>query len=339
MLRRASLLLAAAALSPSATHAQSIDLMVNNTGLSIGDSRIVRGIRLNFRDDRLERVTGINATIWAPYSPARGRVKGLALGLPLTGARRVDGIGIGVLGVGAEEDFRGIGAGLVGVGAGGNVSGIVVGGIGAGAGGNMSGITIGGIGAGAGGNMTGFTVGGIGAGAGGNMTGFTFGLIGAGAGGNMKGISIGGVGAGAGGNLTGLSVGGIGAGAGGDLTGITMAGVGAGAGGTLRGFTFGLVGAGAPRVRGVAVGLSAGGHDIEGIVLAPVYFIATDSDDEDGRVRGITVSSWNRVKGEQRGLSLGLLNTAYDLRGWQVGVLNCKKRRSGWMCLPLVNKG
>ena len=323
MLRRARLLLAATIL-PTAAPAQSLDLMVHNTGLSIGDSRIVRGVRLNFRDDRLERVTGLNATIWMPYQPARGSVKGMALGLPMTGARRIEGLGIGVFGVGAEQDFHGIGAGLIGVGAGGNVSGLVLAGIGAGAGGNMSGITIGGIGAGAGGNMTGFT----------------FGLIGAGAGGNMKGISIGGIGAGAGGDVTGISIGGVGAGAGGDLTGITVAGVGAGAGGTLRGLTVGLVGAGAPRVRGVALGLNAGGHDVEGGVVAPIYFVIESEKDGDlGRVKGITISSWNRVKGEQFGLSIGLLNTAWELHGWQLGVLNCSRRKSGWFCLPLVNKG
>ena len=45
------------------------------------------------------------------------------------------------------------------------------------------------------------------------------------------------------------------------------------------------------------------------------------------------------MKGEQHGLSLGLLNTAYDLRGWQLGVLNCVKHRSRWSCYPLVRKG
>src|SRR6185369_13971068 len=113
------------------------DLMHHNTGLSIGDSRIVHGIRLNFRDDRMREVVGINATIWTPYQGAYGGdVKGLALGLPLTGARNISGFGIGILGAGATGDFTGIGGGLVGVGAGRNLKGLFIGGIGAGTGGD-----------------------------------------------------------------------------------------------------------------------------------------------------------------------------------------------------------
>src|SRR5687767_15974717 len=89
---RAYLLAALVLVSPAS--AQSLDLTINNTGLSIGDSRFVRGIRINFRDRNLRRVEGVNITVWSPYEPARGEVKGLALGLPLTGARRIDGAGL-----------------------------------------------------------------------------------------------------------------------------------------------------------------------------------------------------------------------------------------------------
>ena len=198
---RHSLLLVPALVLAPALAAQSLDLMVNNTGLSIGDSRIVHGIRLNFRDDRMERVVGLNATIWAPYSPARGTVKGVALGLPMTGARHIQGLGIGLVGVGADRNFTGLGLGGFGVGAGGNAKGILLGGFGVGAGGNVAGLTMGGFGAGAGGDVTGITIGGFGAGAGGNIKGLQAGLFGVGAGGDVTGVSIGGFGAGAGGNV------------------------------------------------------------------------------------------------------------------------------------------
>ena len=35
----------------------------------------------------------------------------LALGLPVTGADRIDGVGVGILGVGAQDRFRGVGIG------------------------------------------------------------------------------------------------------------------------------------------------------------------------------------------------------------------------------------
>jgi hypothetical protein len=372
--------LALALLLPAAAPAQSLDLMIHNTGISFGDSRVVNGLRFNFRDDRMRLVRGMNATIWSPYPDSwGGTVRGLALGLPLTGARDVSGVGVGVFGVGAARDFSGIGVALGGVGAGRDVSGIVIAGIGAGAGGNMTGFTFGGVGAGAGGDMkgitigiigagagrdmrgftfggigagagrdmNGITIGGIGAGAGGNMTGFSFAFIGAGAGHDMKGISIGGVGAGAGHDMTGLTMSVIGAGAGHDATGVTIGGIGAGAGGTFRGLVIGGVGAGAPKLRGIALGLSAGGHDVRAGVIAPVYFKvvakrdrATWEDYEDyGYVKGITLSSWNHIRGEQHGLSIGLLNTAWELNGVQLGVLNyAHNNPKGLRLLPIFNR-
>src|SRR5689334_7599955 len=102
---RARLLLVASVL-PVALQAQSFDLMYHTYGLSIGDSRLVHGVRLNFRDDRMKEVWGLNATIWSAYSPARGSVHGIALGLPMTTARNISGLGIGVVGAGAEESFH-----------------------------------------------------------------------------------------------------------------------------------------------------------------------------------------------------------------------------------------
>ena len=84
--------------SPTAL-GQSLDLAIQGNGISIGDSRKTNGIRLNFRDRNLEHVNGINMTIWQPHEPARGIVRGLAIGLPMTGGRHVQGIGFGVFNI------------------------------------------------------------------------------------------------------------------------------------------------------------------------------------------------------------------------------------------------
>ena len=55
---RARLLLVAA-LIPAVAPAQSLDLMYHNSGISIGDSRLVNGIRLNFRDEHMRKVNGV----------------------------------------------------------------------------------------------------------------------------------------------------------------------------------------------------------------------------------------------------------------------------------------
>lgn len=329
----------AVACSGVALSAQSLDLMIDNTGLSIGDSRIVRGLRLNFRDRNMELVDGINATIWSPYEDARGGdVNGIALGVPLTGADRIRGLGLGIFGVAAEDEFSGIGVGGFGVGAGGNASGVLIGGFGVGAGGSVRGLTIGGFGAGAGGSVTGITIGGFGAGAGGSVSGLQIGGFGVGSGGDVRGISIGGFGAGAGGDITGLTIGGFGAGAGGDVSGITLAGIAAGSGGTLRGFTLAGAVAGAPSVRGIVVSSVVGGHDIHAGVVAPFYFrLESDEEADLGVFRGVSVSAVNHMKGEQRGLTIGLFNYTWELRGVQLGLINCAESNRGLKCLPLLN--
>lgn len=83
--------------------------------ISIGNYSRMDGLRLNFRDRRLDRVRGINVTIWQPYEPATGEVTGLALGLPMTGAGEVHRLAIGVLGASANGKIRGIALGGVGV--------------------------------------------------------------------------------------------------------------------------------------------------------------------------------------------------------------------------------
>lgn len=137
MIRTRRLVATAAFLAaPLATaHAQSnaVELTVNHIGVGIGDAPKIYGIRLNFRDRDDFEVHGINATIWPPEGEPRGTVDGLALGLPLTGAGRITGIGAGIFGVSATDRITGLGVGGLGLGAGGRLDGIMIAGIGVGA--------------------------------------------------------------------------------------------------------------------------------------------------------------------------------------------------------------
>lgn len=303
--------------------------------ISIGSYPRVDGLRLNFRDRRLERVRGVNATIWQPYEPVTGVVTGLALGLPMTGAGEIHGLAIGVLGASASGKIRGIAVGGIGVGSGSGVRGLAVGGIGVGSGGDLEGITIGGIGAGGGGSATGLVVGGIGAGLGGKLRGIAIGGIGVGAAGGVSGLSIGGIGVGTGGNLTGITLAGIGAGAGGNVTGLTISGIGAGAGGTMRGIGIAGLGLGAPKLVGGYFAPMVGSLDAHAIVVAPVLFRI----EKGGSFRGGSVSAVNYVRGTQRGLSIGLVNYARSLHGVQLGVVNIIADQKSHPFLPIVNWG
>lgn len=312
----------------------SLDIPVKGYGLSIGNSSNFTGLRINFRDHHVEEINGINITLWPAKDNKYAEVNGLSLGiLPEAGA--MHGINLGLLGAGAEREIKGLNLGLIGIGSGGDLTGINIGGIGAGSGGDAKGITVGLIGAGAGGNMVGLNIGGIGVGAGGNLSGISVGLIGAGSGGNVNGITIGGIGAGAGKNMTGFNFGGIGVGAGENMTGINIGGIGVGAGNTLSGINIGGIGAGAPNVRGLTIGgIGAGGVDVRGVTLALANVRVTD----DGQLSGLSASAFNWIKGSQSGVSLGVVNYAYRLNGFQIGLINyVKENPKGLKILPLIN--
>jgi hypothetical protein len=319
---------------PAALSAQVIDLTIHDVGIAIGDKPRMTGLRFNYRDRHLVEVTGVNATVWSPYQPAAGIVRGLALGVPVTGARRIEGLAIGLAGVGAEESITGIGLAPIGLGAGGELRGVMVAGIGVGSGGGLTGVGVGLVGVGGGGPMTGLMIGGIGVGGGGDVKGISVALIGVGSGGSIRGLSIGGVGVGAGGDVTGINVGGIGVGSGGNVTGISIGGIGVGAGGTLRGLSIGGVGVGAPRLEGIALtGFGAGAKEAQGIVIAPGYFRI----ERGGDFHGASASAYNRVLGRQRGLTLGLLNYARELNGVQVGLINVSDNGGHRRILPILS--
>ncbi|HVX40829.1 MAG TPA: hypothetical protein VHB25_14760 [Gemmatimonadaceae bacterium] len=321
-------------LASPALGAQVIDLTTHDNGLAIGDKPRVNGLRLNFRDRHLEAVNGVNLTIWSPYDPASGRVNGLALGLPATGAADIHGIGLGILGLGTTRNFTGIGVGGIGVGTGGEAQGIFLGGVGVGAGGNVTGISVAGVGVGGGGSLRGIQIGGIGVGGGGSLTGLSVGGIGVGGGGDVTGIAIGGVGVGGAGRFKGIGIGGIGVGTGGDVTGLVVGGVGVGSGGTLRGLSIGGIGVGAPRIRGVVIGgIGAGGDDVHAIALSGAYFRIAD----DGRFDGGSLAAVNRIGGAQHGLTLGLFNYARELDGVQIGLINVSDNGGRRRILPLLS--
>lgn len=122
---------------------------------------------------------------------------------------------------------------------------------------------------------------------------------------------------------------------GGDLTGLAIGGVGVGAGGTLRGIAVGGVGVGASQVQGMLLGgVAAGGGEVTGLSIAPGYFTI----DHEGYLRGVSISAFNHVRGEQYGLTIGIFNYARSLHGIQFGLLNfAGNNRKGVRWLPVLN--
>ena len=282
---------------------QSLDIPSKKWGLSFGNSQEFSGLRFNFRDGGVRRVTGVNITLWQPRKDNQEAViEGISLGL-IPGGAHLRGIQFGLLGVAAEKSGSGINLGGLGLGAGEDLRGINLGGLGAGAGGSMTGINIGGIGIGAGHNVTGITIGGLGAGAGDNMTG----------------INIAGLGLGAGERLSGINLSGLAAGAGERMAGLTVCGLAAGAK-EIIGLTLG--------------GLAVGGEILKGVHLAGgmVHVV------KDGRLIGFAGSPFNYIRGSQTGLSIGIVNYAFRVKGIQLGLINIVRDNPRYLkVLPVFN--
>jgi hypothetical protein len=318
--------------APDAPRAWSLDLTVDDVGIGIGNSRRVDGLRLNVTDAAPFVVNGVNLTLWTPQEHGGGRVNGLALGVPLTGVRDLAGVGVGI-GLGAEDSMAGLAVGVIGLGAGKDVSGVALAGIGAGAGRNVSGVIIAGLGGGAGGSVYGLSVGGLGFGAGEDVVGLTVAGLGAGAGGSVRGVNIAGLGVGAGHDLDGISLALGGLGAGQHVRGLMIAGLGMGSGGSLAGVGVAGLGLGAPELDGLDIALAVGAKDARGVFLAPAWFEIVDG----GSVEGLSISAVNRIRGEQRGLAIGVVNYAHSLHGVQIGLLNWADNSSLLKLMPLVN--
>ena len=314
---------------------QSLDIPSKTWGVSFGNSKEFAGLRFNFRDSQVRKISGINVTLWQPRKDNKeSLVTGISIGM-IPGGGRLRGLQLGILGIGAERDMKGLSVGLLGAGAGEDITGINIGGLGIGAGKNVKGLNVGGLGAGAGEDLTGISIGGLGVGCGNDLKGFSFGGLGVGAGENAQGITVGGLGAGAGKNMIGLNIGGIGLGAGERLAGINLAGIGAGAGDELNGLTLAGIGAGAPKVRGlVMAGWATGGMDLKGAFLAGICVYVP----KDGRISGLAASPFNFIKGSQSGIAIGIVNYAFRVKGVQIGLVNIvRDNPRSLRILPLFN--
>jgi len=315
--------------------ARSLDIPSQHWGLSFGNSTEFTGLRFNFRDSGVNRVTGINITLWQPREDNEEAViNGISFG-PLPGGGRLRGIQVGILGIAGRKTITGISIAGLGLGAGNNIVGINLAGLGMGAGKNMKGFNVAGLGLGAGENLVGFNIAGLGLGAGKDVRGVNIGGLGIGASDNAIGINIGGLGAGAGKNMVGLNIGGLGLGAGKRLVGINVGGIGVGAGDLLAGLTVSGLAAGSTEIHGLTIaGGVVGGQTLTGLQLAGgmVHVI------KNGSLRGCAVSPFNYIRGTQIGLSIGIVNYAWSVRGVQIGLVNIVRNNPrGLKILPVFN--
>ncbi len=260
------------------------------------------GLRLTHRNQGHELVKGLNLTLWKPRSAtSNGQVNGIAVGVPATGAARLYGLGVGIFGVAGSDALHGIGLGGIGLTAG-RLNGLAVGGLALHVDNHLNGIGV----------TPGLTVGS------GSLRGLNLSGIGMGIDGSIAGLQVGGLGLRAGGSIGGLTLGTLGVSGGEDLLGLTASGAMLHAGDLLWGI--GVTGGPivASRTQGLALGSVVVQGSGTGLVVAPLY----THTGPDGALTGLSLSTFNHVRGKQRGLTIGLFNYASELQGVQLGLFN-----------------
>jgi hypothetical protein len=349
---------------------RSLDLGVEERGISFGNSPRWSGLRLNLVDRHVERVTGLNLTFWMPGRNPDAVISGIAAGLLAPMGNEINGISLGGLAVVAESSISGISVGGLAVVSEGGLSGISVGGLASVIEGGTSGISMGGLAAVSEGGLSGISVGGLASVVNGGTSGIALGGLANVANNDVSGIMVSGLANVVNGDFTGISISGLAAVtadgfsgialSGGavvsraDISGITMGGIGFLYTRDSRReddeFNFSLSYAGIKaenarwlvlhgidigieeQLKGLgAAGISVRAGSIRGAALASVLVKARD-------LRGFSAGAVNYFDEYQAGLSIGIVNYAQRLNGIQLGLINIAKNNASYIkVLPIVN--
>lgn len=272
----------------------ALRLTVGDVGLGIGHVPRITGLRINWADRRLERVTGINLTLWRPAGrrtegAVGGTIRGAALGLtPRAG--RIQGLGIGLGGVVGEDALDGIHlAGAVPA-SGGAHRGLAVGGIAVIGGEELVGAHVSGLATVTGGAGLGVQAAGASVVAGERLAGLQLAGLAVVGGTHMRGVQVGGLATVAGEDLYGIQLGGLATLGGEELRGAQASGLAVVSGEGMRGI----------QAAGAAV---VGGGVVRGLQIGGLAVVGGDG--LDGlQVGGLAVASGCRVRGLQASLGL-----------------------------------
>ena len=310
----------------------SLKIGLSGNGVCFGNSRRWEGLRLNFRDDGVRYVRGINLTLGVPGDTESQTVDGIALGFgPVANKQR--GISLGVAATVAHEHMGWLQVGGLAAVSEGDMDGLSVGGLATVAEGDLQGIQLGGLATVATGAQRGVSVGGLSVVTEGSFEGIGLGGLAQVTEQDFDGVGAAGLAHVTEGSFRGIGVAGLALVAEEDFEGVGIAGLAAVSGSQDGAFwSWEPSGDEGSHARGILIGgLRAGGYDVQGVCLAGLSTRAHD-------IEGISLSAYNVVTGTQRGLSVGLFNHAHALEGVQIGLLN-HVSTNPWPLrwLPLLN--
>ncbi len=325
----------------------SIDIPASTWGISFGNSRNFNGFRFNYRDCNVETVNGFNFTLWEAKYITDSEVNGISLGITPSAAR-LNGLNLGFAII-AEEHMNGLNLGILAAVSNGNILGLNVGGLALVSEGNMTGINLGGLALVSNGDIVGLNFGGLAQVANGNLFGINFGGLALVSNGELIGLNLGGLALVSDGNLSGINFSLLASVAKGNLSGINFSGLalvsseeitGVNVGGltvvsneSLYGLSITL---GQLKTNDEIWGLSISGYKTESFDLSGINFTIAWTEIEN--LRGFSFAAYNRIYGEQNGLTIGIVNFAEELNGIQFGLINIANNNSGiFKILPFVN--
>lgn len=173
---------------------KSICFPTKKYGISIGNSHEFNGIRINFADENVKIINGLNITFWfRKFQNENAVVNGISIGvMPVAGSMQP--INIGLIGVGtAKNNLNGFSFGGILVGSVGNINGLCVSGLitmADGANSVISGLVLSGIGIGAHEAINGLALGGLAVGTDGYINGVASSLTYISAKDNFKGLAV-----------------------------------------------------------------------------------------------------------------------------------------------------
>ena len=156
------------------SNGKALNIPFRKYGVSIGNSYEFTGIRINFADNNVRKVNGLNVTGWFKmFKNQNAIVNGISIGvMPVAGT--LQPINIGIIGLGTENHSNGLTIG--GLVIGGDVNGLSLSGLiimADGTKGKMSGVALSGIVIGSESAINGLAVGGLAVGTDGNINGLT----------------------------------------------------------------------------------------------------------------------------------------------------------------------
>lgn len=160
----------------TSSNGKALNFPANKYGISIGNSYEFTGIRVNFADENVKIVNGLNVTFWFKFAKNQNAVvNGISIGvIPTAGSMQY--INLGLLGVGTSHNLNGVSIAGAVVGSGGNINGLSISGLITRAAGSqegegvISGIAISGLGIGAN-AINGLAIGGLAVGTDGDING------------------------------------------------------------------------------------------------------------------------------------------------------------------------